>query len=299
MSNKTSISTGYLNAHFSRLETLDFAKEAGAAAVDFDLAGFDYRRPDSIYAKSPEEFTEFFKSVKQRADKNGIVICQTHGRRDPFFEKDDEYNNTVFQKNAELDLKASKILGAPFCVFHPGGTLSNMSATPEEMRANAVHAFKSILPFAKQTGVIIALETVGANHCLDDAIDFFGDYNEYRRLFDTIKSDTEYSDYFACCIDTGHINLAVKHNQPTPADFIRKMGKNVVCLHLHDNNGYIDQHRTPGVVSIDFKDVFAALREIEYNGYYNAEVLHDFIGKDLLLDTARFTVRVLQFFINN
>ena len=85
MSNKTSISTGYLNAHFSRLETLDFAKEAGAAAVDFDLAGFDYRRPDSIYAKSPEEFTEFFKSVKQRADKNGIAICQTHGRR--FYKK--------------------------------------------------------------------------------------------------------------------------------------------------------------------------------------------------------------------
>lgn len=295
--NRISLSTGYLNAYFTPLETLHFARQVGADAVDFDLARFDYTKPDSIYAKSEQDFVEFFENVKQTAVKNEIIIYQTHGRRDPFRENDEHYNNVVFRKNAELDLKATKILGAKYCVFHPGGTLSNMNTPPEQMRQNAVNAFLSILPAAHDNEVIIALETVGANHCLNDAVDFFGDYYEYRRLFDTVKGTTEFPENFACCIDTGHINLAVKHNQPTPADFIRKMGKEVVCLHLHDNNGYIDQHRTPGFVSIDFKDVFSALKEIGYNGTYNAEVLFDFLGKDLLYETARFTILTIRNFL--
>lgn len=298
MEGKVSISTGYINGYYGYFKSIDVAKDAGCDAVDFDLASFDYRNTNSAYSKSEEEFIEFFKSVKQYADNCGIEICQTHGRRDPFRENDDEYNRVIFPKNAELDLKATKILGAPVCVFHPGGTLSNMSATPEEMRENAFNAFKTVLPFAKENGVKIALETVGANHCLDDAIDFFGSFDEYKALFDKIYGLTEYSEFFACCIDTGHINLAVKHNQPTPADFIRKMGSHVACLHLHDNNGYIDQHHTPGVVGIDFNDVFAALYEIGYSGSYNAEVRLDFIDRSFIPETAAFTVKTLRKFLS-
>lgn len=297
MKGKVSISTGYINGQYGHFKSIDVVKQAGADAVDFDLSCFDYKKESSIYSKSEDEFIQFFKSVRQYADERGIEICQTHGRRDPFKENDDEYNRVIFPKNAELDLKATKILGVPFCVFHPGGTLSNMSATPKEMRNNAFYAFKTILPFAKENGVKIALETVGANHCLDDAIDFFGAFDEYKALFDRIYSLKEYSEFFACCIDTGHINLAVKHNQPTPADFIRKMGSHVVCLHLHDNNGYIDQHHAPGVESIDFPDVFAALHEIGYNGFYNAEVRRDSGGRPFV-ETAEFSVKAIRNFLS-
>ncbi len=291
---RVSVSTVRLNTHYGILGSIDVARQIGADAVDFDLSCFNYKNRDSIYSKCQDEFVSFFESVKSHANTRGIEICQTHGRRDPFKENDEEYNNTIFPKNAELDLKATKILGAPVCVFHPGGTLSNRNTTPENMRKNAFNAFKMILPFAKENGVKIALETAGAHHSLGDVIDFFGTFDEYRALYDRIAAVPGYADCLSCCIDVGHINLTVKHNQPIPADFIRKMGKNISCLHLHDNNGYIDQHRIPCTGTIDWEDVFNALNEIGYDGFYNAEVNFHYISRTFMAETAEFTVKTLR-----
>ena len=276
---------------------LDIVKRIGADAIDFDLSPEDYTNPDSIYSKGEAEFTKYFENVRAAVESRGLTICQTHGRAVPFRENADEYNNVVFPKNSELDCKATKILGAPFCVVHPGGTLSNLNATPEEMRKNARKALSFSVPFAKKYGIKLALETVGANWQLDNQIDFFGAYEEFRSLYDYIALNPELKDSFCCCIDTGHINLAVQHNQPTPADFIRLMGDNVSCLHLHDNTGYMDQHRIICAGTIDWKDVFKALCEIGYNGYYNSETDFKFISPDLMVETADITIKTIKSFL--
>lgn len=300
MSKKTSLSTCTLERCYGVLGAIDVAKQVGADAVDFDLAQYDYTKENSIYAEEEWRFDSYFKGIKRYADSKGIEIGQTHGRMTPFKENDDEYNNVIFVKNAELDLKASKILGAPICVFHPGGTLSNMHATPEEMRDNAFKAYQMILPLAEKYGVKIAMETVGANHNLNDEIDFFGDFEEFFALYNRIEAmdNYKYKDYFSCCIDTGHINLAVKHNQPNPGDFIRKMGKRVSCLHLHDNDGYIDQHRMICAGTLNWINVFNALNEIGYEGTYNSETSFDTISRTFMVETAEFTVKLIKEFLS-
>lgn len=278
---------------------IDIAKQVGADAIDFDLSGNDYRNPSSIYALADDwRFIDHFKSIRRYAEQKGIKICQTHGRTDPFKENDDEYNNVAFYKNSELDLIASKILGAPVCVFHPGLTSTNPNATPEEMREKTFNAFKNILPLAKENGVKIALETVGAIHALGDIIDFFGNFEEYYNLYTRIESIDEYKDYFCCCIDTGHINLAVKHGQPTPDEIIRKMGKRIECLHLHDNNGYIDQHRLICGGTINWVKVFKALNEIGYEGVYNTETSFNSITVSFNTETADFAVKLVKHFVS-
>ena len=193
-------------------------------------------------------------------------------------------------------MKAASILGAKYCVYHPGSDLLNPNATPEEMRFRARRAFKSILPFAKENGVKVALETVGANWTLGNKLDFFGSFDEYKALFDDVKG-SEYGEWFVCCIDTGHVNLTVQHNQPTPADFIRLMGDNVYCLHLHDNDGYFDGHRIPCGGTIDWEDVFKALKEIGYSNNFNSEVTLKYISDDLIVPTAEFTIAIIKDFI--
>ncbi|MBR4973691.1 MAG: sugar phosphate isomerase/epimerase, partial [Clostridia bacterium] len=282
--------------------SIDIAHNLGVNGIDLYLQIYDYKDSNSVYSFGADDnrFIKHFEDIKKYADSKGVKICQTHGRSTPVIENDDEYNNVVFPKNAKLDLIASRILGSPICVFHPAGTLSNMNSTPEEMREKTFNAFKSILPTAMENGVKIAMETVGANHNLNDEIDFFGDFEEFFALYNRIEAidNYKYKDYFSCCIDTGHVNLAVKHNQPTPAEFIKKMGKRVSCLHMHDNDGYRDQHRIISSGTINWEDVFSALAEIGYKGYYNTETYFGTISKTFMIETAEFSVKLIRHFLS-
>lgn len=297
-----SISNSTLIQNYGIYGSIDLAHNVGANGIDLFLPPYDYRNHDSVYSLGAADwrFIKHFEDIKRYADSKGVKISHTHGRMTPVRENDDEYNNVVFPKNAELDLIASRILGSPICVFHPAGTLSNMNTSPEEMREKTFNSFKTILPIAMENGVKVAMETVGANHDLNDEIDFFGDFEEFFALYNRIEAidNYKYKDYFSCCIDTGHINLAVKHNQPTPAEFIKKMGKRVSCLHLHDNDGYIDQHRMLCGGTINWADVFSALAEIGYEGDYNTETSFDTVSNTFMIETAEFSVKLINHFLS-
>ena len=81
------------------------------------------------------------------------------------------------------------------------------------------------------------------------------------------------SDKLAICLDTGHLNI-MKGN--TQGDFIRKAGKYLKALHVHDNDGSCDQHLIPFARgTVDFKDIITALRDIDYQGLFNFEIPGD------------------------
>ena len=78
---KISVSTGTLQGIFGEKEALKIAKSIGADGVDFNLWGYDYdfKNPDSIYAKSDKEIYEYFKDIKTFAEEIGIKVFMTHG----------------------------------------------------------------------------------------------------------------------------------------------------------------------------------------------------------------------------
>ena len=298
MRGKVSIWAGVFFRKYSIMDTLEILKNAGAEAIDFDIARQDYRDENSIFSKSEDEICEYYTKIKKRADELGIEIGQTHGFFPPVKQGDDEYNNIVVAKNSRLDCMVTKILGAPICVFHPAGTHGNFTETPENMRENTFNYIKNTLQYAKEFGVKFALETVGSNYDLNNTIDFFGDFNEYQNLYSRVAALEEYKDNFCCCIDTGHTNMAVQFGHPTPGDAIRKMGKNVQALHLHDNDGYRDHHSLIRMGTIDWTDVFDALYEIGYTGNYNCEGSFNAISYDFMPETAEFTVKTIKHFLS-
>jgi sugar phosphate isomerase/epimerase len=76
------------------------------------------------------------------------------------------------------------------------------------------------------------------------------------------------SDIFKVCLDTGHSNFCGEN----PADAVRLLGKEYLgALHVHDNNGVADQHRTPGEGNIDWIDFSNALAEIGFGGCVSFE----------------------------
>lgn len=294
MERKISLSIFNFQYHFGDMRALEIAKEIGCDAVDFNLYSdtFDVSNPDSIYSKSDDEIITYFTNLKEKADQLGLAISQTHGRGS-IFRYDEAFNKAVME-NARRDCLATKILGAPTTVFH---TVSNIATGPDAdwqwMRDTAFQQNNAFLEYAKQYGVIIATETFG------DAPDYgicnqFGYADEFIESYNRIASHGDNADYFKICVDTGHSNKAYRFGNPTAADVIRMCGSNIVCLHLNDNDTIKDQHKIPKTGTIDWNDVFDALDEVGYDGYYNMELNLTNFGLNMMIEAGAFAVKLMK-----
>ena len=291
------LSVEAMPGRYTEKEAIKLVKDCGADGVDFSFLSrelYNCAVPDSIYAKSDEEIYEHFKALGDYARSLGLVIGQTHGKSSGF--KNIPEEDEIMVENIRKDILATRALGAPICVVH---TTTNiyMGANPDPqlMRDLNFQQFTRTLPYAKEQGIILATETFG------DAVrhaccDFFGQADEFIKGYNRVAAYNgyEFADNYAICVDTGHSNKAQRYGQPSPADVIRMCGKNVKALHLNDNDSFMDQHRYPGAGTIDWKDVFDALEEIDYKGTYNLELNLYQYGSDFMDEYAAFSVKVLR-----
>ncbi|MBO4950682.1 MAG: sugar phosphate isomerase/epimerase [Clostridia bacterium] len=291
------ISTFTLQSLYGDFKALEIAKAIGADAVDFSLDTYSVLNKNSIYSKSEEEIVAHFTAVKKKADELGLIISQTHGRLRIYF-ADPAKDDAVF-KDARIDCMVTKILGAPYTVMHAIATsITGPDAESGFMHDLCFDTFNKIISYAKEYDVKIAMETMG-DAPVYGCCDFFGHLTEFKKAYDRICAFEDNADYFFCCIDTGHINKAMRFdNNPTPGDFIRQMGSAVKCLHLNDNNTLTDQHKPPKTGVIDWDDVLSALDEVGYNGVYNLELNLQHFGKGFEIETAEFSIKLLKYMLN-
>jgi len=292
MKRKVSISIGGLQGKYGDMRAIEIAKEIGADAVDFNVNRYDLRDEKTIYSKSDEEIIQYFSDLKKRADELGIEIAQTHGRMKGFI--NDKEEDDMLVKNARLDCLATSILGAPVCVIHAVTSIF-MGADPDRKLMHDLNAdmFCRMLEFAKEYKVKIATETFG-DAVVYGCCDFFGNINEFIMSYNRVCAIGDNADWFCVCVDTGHSNKAMRYSNPTPADVIRMLGKNITVLHLNDNDTFTDQHKIPMSGTIDWKDVFDALDEVGYNGIYNMEISLNHFGKDFQIEEAAFAIKVMK-----
>ena len=295
MDRKVSVSLRLLQKRHGDFYALEVAKKIGADGLDFSFSKEDYRKPDSIYAKSHSEFIAHYSALRTKAQELGIAISQAHGRYEICF--DDPEHTEDAMKNARLDCMAAHYMGCPYVVFHGvNKPFDGTEAAAEKFRMENDTLFGRILGFAREFGIKVAMETDGP-----DA--FFGSLKEYEASFKRISRQAEDQSFLIACVDTGHTNKSVGYDgNPSVGDTIRRLGKKVACLHMHDNNGISDQHRAPFSGSIDWADVFDALDEIGYTGWYNLEpnlnLLKSF-GKGFEVEYAAFAVKILRFMLES
>ncbi len=300
MKHLVGFSTNVLQEDFGDEKALELAASIGADAVDFGLHWFsiqryDYRNPDSVYAKGDEAVIAHFKHLGEYAKSLGLVISQTHGRGEGFKNIKEEDDAQV--ENARLDLLATVSLGAPVCVIHaPTSIWLGPDPDPTLMRDLHFDQYMRMLPYAAKYGVKLATETFG-DAVKFNSVDFFGDLEEFVNAYERVKNATPYSDYWTSCIDTGHSNKASRFGNPLPADVIRRMGGEITCLHLNDNDKMTDQHKIPMTGDIDWTDVMNALDEVGYTGVYNMELQLRHFGSDFTVETAAFAIKVMKYML--
>ena len=114
---------------------------------------------------------------------------------------------------------------------------------------SAARSLEALLPLAEKLNLILAVE-----NC-------FSPYNTADQVIDCLSRFD--SPWLGCCYDAGHANLMTSgkevsryspyvryyfwRDQIVPEDHtLEKLEPHIVTCHLHDNNGFADQHDLPG-----------------------------------------------------
>ena len=247
-------------------KAVEYIAKAGFDAWDFsmfamckyDWATNSILENDHVLASG--DYLAFARKLKKIGEDNGIVCNQSHA---PFPTRCKEIRG--FYKRA---IECSAEAGAEICIIHPDNDKSAVE--------NA-EMYLELLPFAKECNVKIATENMWN---WDDE----KGHSSFAACA-TPESFVEHIDiindpFFVACLDIGHAEM--KGSDTTAVEMIRKLGKRIEALHIHDNDKLHDSHQIPFSMDIDFDAVVKALKEINYKGFLTLEA-------DAYLESRKYT----------
>lgn len=136
----------------------------------------------------------------------------------------------------------------------------------EISRKTAVKDLKSCCKVANDVGVFVAVENTYES-MPDQMLDLLKDVR---------------SENLRITFDTGHFNLASESK--SHSGFLEPLRDYLINVHIHDNNGYNDDHLPVGEGNISFPSLVRVLKNIGYDGYYIMEQDH---AKKAMLSKAR------------
>lgn len=162
---------------------------------------------------------------------------------------------SVTQMRFRQLLDAAAILKPRVAVFHAAYDKWRYSGRKDIWLENSVETWRRVVDSASRIGMGVAVENV-----------FDEDPEALAMLIEKIGSRD-----FGFCFDTGHMNLfsAVPMEQ-----WFGVLGKNILEVHLHDNDGTADSHWALGRGCIDFQEFFRLLRKHQPHPIYTIEA-HD------------------------
>ena len=138
-------------------------------------------------------------------------------------------------------LNVAAILKPRAVVFHAGYDRWRYNGRRDIWLENGLDTWRKVMETASRIGIRVAVENV-----------FDEDPEALQMLIGKINSPE-----FGFCFDTGHVNLFSR--VPLEAWF-EALGRHVIEVHLHDNNGTADSHWALGRGNVNFDKFFTLLK---------------------------------------
>ena len=256
----------------SVFDAMKLVKNAGYDSIDLSLY---------VYAAKPDQamaddrwWRQWVQAVGTYARELSLPVTQAHAPYEQSIPRDFSYEppRPIYARM----LEACSLLSCQKLVFHP--LLYPYSITsPETLQK--IHAynlrwFRELLPLARHYGVVIELE---------NTFDYYHLQGEQTTEFPFTRGEHMLAlaegldaDLVKFCLDTGHANI----NRLDVPEMIRTLGGRLDCLHLNDNLGptgdlHEDLHLFPGEGTLSWPPIYAALKQIGYQGVLNLEVVAD------------------------
>ena len=228
--------------------TFDAFAKAGFQGIDFNNDVAPY------YSEEHDE--SFYRELKKYADEKGIKICQAHAPFPSSYPDKNESEKRFFE--IVQSMRNASYLGAPMIVIHPCTHFDLVDEESEQALFDYnLNFYKRLIPYAEEFGIKVAIENIGK-------VSITSTPERLNRLFDALDNPV-----FTLCFDVGHCLF----QGVNPAEAIRKIGHRLVngCTHIHDNNGFEDNHTLPYYGKVDWESVMEALADIGYKGDLNYE----------------------------
>ena len=267
----TSINLGVFLRDYSLADSLKMIRECGFDGVDFSLWYF-CQGDDAPMQK--DNWREFIAQARRLVDESGLTVCMAHAhwRHEGQLAEDFSYllPGEIFHRNIE----ACRMLGCDRLVFHPLQhfyPIKNIDETREKVIAANTAWFSALTGTAEKFNVQLLIENLFDYKRIqaDDAPPI--PMSKGEDIMETLRRVGH--PLVNTCLDTGHAYIA---GSDIPA-MIRLYGKRLQGVHLQDNYGrirpvYDDIHQFPGTCSIDWRAVFAALRDVGFDFPLNMEL---------------------------
>jgi protein FrlC len=148
------------------------------------------------------------------------------------------------------------LIGAKEVLIVPGKSLHDQKF--EDSRDRFYDSLHKICPVAEKSGVFLGLEVLNQN------------ISDYMCLSQHAKNAIQSigSPILKAVLDTGHTNL-------TGEDFnaaLKNLGKNVIQIHVNDNDGKQQSNSIPGTGTFAFSTLAKVLAENGYTGFITLEL---------------------------
>jgi sugar phosphate isomerase/epimerase len=215
---------------------VDLAADLGLDAVELT----SYYFPENVSS-------DYLNRLKAHAFRQGLDVSGTAVMNDfclppgPEADKEVEHVRTWIGRAAELDAPEIRILSGNWI----------QGTTDEELERRVIQRIESLLPYAAEKGVILALENHGGGVTVTD--------EQLLRIVRAIKSSS-----FAVNLDTGNFH------GPDPYAEIAHVAPYAVNVQVKTEIRRKGKTKEPA----DLSRVIAILREAKYSGYvvleYNA-----------------------------
>lgn len=277
-----------LSSAFGQERAIDIMKEAGYDAIDMSLFCMsndgDIFNSDAYRARTLE--------IAAYAKEREIYFNQTHVAFTFDWKNPNEYEERCLPRQIR-GLEISAMLGAKIAVVHPMHHGEYKKHEEERFEEN-MRFYRTLLPYAKEYGVKIALENMWQTDRKRKVIceDVCSRAEELARYVDALDDD-----HFVACLDLGHCGLIGEEAE----DAVRILGRDrLKALHVHDNNYRADMHTLPFISDMNWEAIMKALADIGYEGDLTLEA-DNFLSHfplDFKPNAAKFMAEVGRYLIS-
>lgn len=240
-------------------------------AIKAGLDGFEaLYRESYLEPEVHEEYLRNLQRIKRELGASFTVHAPSH-----------DVNlgslNSRTRQAAFDEIKASidfaRSIGASVVVVHPvlgilgmpEGKWSNEYTPPkregeniDQQEAYVVRAVKDLADYAPD--VMLCLENLVYPHEI---------YRSPEDMVELIRKVNRTN--VGVTLDVGHA-IVCGHK---PLDFLNLLQDDIFHVHLHDNDGVVDQHRPLGQGIVDYVGLLHSLRDMDYQGVVHFEFLLD------------------------
>ena len=197
-----------------------------------------------------DQFDSDYKSFPEYARDAGLYIENMHG---PWVGANELWTDSLagqsFMDEIVENIKVCSSFEIPTLVMHPECKNGTEYAELPETFDIGIDKWKRIIDIAERLNINIAIENMARPEYLDC-------------IFTNIESKR-----LGFCFDSGHWNLLIPE-----VDLLTLYGDKLMVLHLNDNDGKDDLHTLPFSGNIDWSDIKAKLKVIDYKGSIALEV---------------------------